>query len=84
MRRFHIIHAAVTVSLFAVVAALVVLMFTGVIPIHRGSNIGQPKATFEVLCPHCGRRLTVGVEYSGKLHACPLCSKQFVAPYVEP
>ena len=36
--------------------------------------------SFNVLCPHCQKMLTIPGQYAGQLMKCPLCAKTFTAP----
>ena len=58
-------------------------------PDHYRHNVAWTEAVREggimnLLCPNCGKMLTVPEQYAGQLMKCPLCSGTFTVPALPP
>src|SRR5262249_49448655 len=47
--------------------------------LHPSSFI-LPRTTMNLLCPNCGKMLTVPEQYAGQMMKCPLCMGTFTVP----
>src|ERR1700756_5726080 len=50
------------------------------IPNEHGSKDARGETIMNLLCPNCGKMLTVPDQYAGQMMKCPLCSGTFTVP----